>query len=265
MIPRAHLTHWRSKAPWPADAQVEQDLVLSRALVELFQDSALADSLAFRGGTALHKLCFAQPGRYSEDLDFVQRTSGPIGPIFDAIRRRLEPWLGAARTSHGQGTAAIVYRFDTTSLPVQRMRVKIEIQTREHFAVFGARNLPFVVESPWFSGAVEIPSFALEELLATKLRALYQRKKGRDLYDLELALTSLAVDDAQVVACLAHYLAHSRTRITRAAFEANMEDKLADPAFVKDVAPLLRDPESYDAGRAAQLVRERLLARLPGE
>lgn len=237
---------------------------MSRALVELFQDSMLAGALAFRGGTALHKLCFPEPGRYSEDLDFVQRIAGPIGPIFDAIRNRLGPWLGTPRTSHGPGTAAIVYRFETTSIPVQPMRVKIEIQTREHFAVFGARHLPFAVESPWFRGSAEIPSFTLEELLATKLRALYQRTKGRDLYDLELALTSLKVDDARVVSCLERYLAHSGTRITRAAFESNLEDKLTDPAFLQDVAPLLRDPDGYDAGRAAQLVRGRLLVRLSG-
>ena len=65
MIPRAHLTAWRAKAPWPSDAQVEQDLVVSRALVELFRDSFLAKSVAFRGGTALHKLFLPQAGRYS--------------------------------------------------------------------------------------------------------------------------------------------------------------------------------------------------------
>ena len=73
MIPRAHITHWRQIAPWPSDAQVEQDLVLSRAIVELFSDPHIASALAFRGGTALHKLVFETPGRYSEDIDLVQR------------------------------------------------------------------------------------------------------------------------------------------------------------------------------------------------
>jgi hypothetical protein len=56
MIPRAHITDWRSQAPWPTDAQVEQDLVLTRALTEIFIRSAVANAVAFRGGTALHKL-----------------------------------------------------------------------------------------------------------------------------------------------------------------------------------------------------------------
>lgn len=56
MIPRAYITAWRSEAPWPLDSQVEQDLVLSRALADIFSHPGLMNELAFRGGTALHKL-----------------------------------------------------------------------------------------------------------------------------------------------------------------------------------------------------------------
>jgi len=72
LIPRAHVTAWRASAPWPTDAQIEQDLVLSRALVEMFSRLAVAETVAFRGGSALHKLFLKQPGRYSEDIDLVQ-------------------------------------------------------------------------------------------------------------------------------------------------------------------------------------------------
>ena len=68
MIPRAHITAWRSKAPWSTDAQVEQDLVICRAVVDLFSDELLAREVAFRGGTALHKLHFNPPGRYSAPI-----------------------------------------------------------------------------------------------------------------------------------------------------------------------------------------------------
>ncbi|MBI5488028.1 MAG: nucleotidyl transferase AbiEii/AbiGii toxin family protein [Deltaproteobacteria bacterium] len=79
MIPRANVTAWRARAPWPADEQVEQDLVLSRALVAMFRHPGVAGGLAFRGGTALHKLYLAPAARYSEDIDLVQRDAGPIG------------------------------------------------------------------------------------------------------------------------------------------------------------------------------------------
>jgi hypothetical protein len=48
VIPFDYITEWRAEAPWIDDAQVEQDLVISRALVEIFKHPALADSLALR-------------------------------------------------------------------------------------------------------------------------------------------------------------------------------------------------------------------------
>lgn len=97
MIPRANITAWRSNAPWSTDAQVEQDLVISRGLVEIYSDPFLASSLAFRGGTALHKLYLSPAARYSEDIDLVQIDAGAIGPVITAMRSRLDPWLGEPR------------------------------------------------------------------------------------------------------------------------------------------------------------------------
>lgn len=99
MIPRANITAWRKTAPWPDNSQVEQDLVITRALVELFARPTVAEQAVFRGGTALHKLFFFPPGRYSEDIDLVQRTAGPIGPLVDEIRAVLDPWLGPPNAS----------------------------------------------------------------------------------------------------------------------------------------------------------------------
>ena len=56
MIPQAYITEWANFVPWQTDEQVEQDLAICRALVEIFSDDYLASKLAFRGGTALHKL-----------------------------------------------------------------------------------------------------------------------------------------------------------------------------------------------------------------
>ena len=50
MIQQAYITAWRAVAPWQDDAQVEQDLVLSRAVVAIFQQPDLAKQVALRGG-----------------------------------------------------------------------------------------------------------------------------------------------------------------------------------------------------------------------
>lgn len=44
--------------------------------------------------------------------------------------------------------------------------------------------------SGWFSGEVDVTTYSLEELIGTKLRALYRRRKGRDLYDLWVVLNT---------------------------------------------------------------------------
>lgn len=265
MIPRAHVTAWRASAPWPTDAQVEQDLVLSRALVEIFSLSAVAELIAFRGGSALHKLFLKQPGRYSEDIDLVQIAEGPIGPAIDTIRSTLDSWLGKPRRNQTQGRFTMLYRFETTSRPVQMMRLKVEINTREHFTVFGLYQPLFNIRNPWFAKQININTYRIEELLGTKLRALYQRKKGRDLYDLWLALTSLKIDDRKVVRCFERYLEHEGISISRAQFEKNMAAKLKDPAFLGDIDPLLPAGVQYDTGNAGVVIQERLIARLRGE
>ncbi len=265
MIPRAQVTAWRSHAPWPTDAQVEQDLILSRALVELFVNETVTETVAFRGGTALHKLFFPVPGRYSEDIDLVQITAGPIGPILSAIRTTLDPWLGEPKRKQSQGRVTMIYRFETTTRPIQPLRLKVEINTREHFTVLGIPRRPFQVDSPWFSGQAEIGIYEIEELLGTKMRALYQRKKGRDLYDLWLTLTSLEVDDAKVVDCFQSYLKHEGLSVSRAEFEENMDGKLQNRSFLEDIEPLLPTGVSYDVAQAGALVGQRLIVKLPGE
>ena len=72
MIETFYLDEWRQQRPWPRLLQVEQDLLISRVLVELYQCPKIRETLVFRGGTALNKLYFNPPMRYSEDIDLVQ-------------------------------------------------------------------------------------------------------------------------------------------------------------------------------------------------
>ena len=147
MIPQAYINEWRSTAPWLTEAQAEQDLILSRAIIEIFSAPLLKKSLAFRGGTALHKLFIQPPARYSEDIDLVQIEEGAIGPIFEALRNQLNPWLGIPKWKLKDGRATFIYRFESESYPITPMRLKIEINTREHFSVLGLENKSFEVNN----------------------------------------------------------------------------------------------------------------------
>lgn len=215
MIPQAYITAWRASAPWADDAQVEQDLVLSRALVELFAGRNLQCTLALRGGTALNKLFLESPARYSEDIDLVQVQAGAIGPVIDGIRALLDPWLGEPKRSASQGNMTLVYRFESEVPPVRMLRLKVETNTREHFTVLGLQQKPFEVKNPWFTGTAEVLTYDINELLGTKLRALYQRRKGRDLFDLWLCLEHGMLKVDEVIRCFSQYMqaeAHSVSR-----------------------------------------------------
>jgi predicted nucleotidyltransferase component of viral defense system len=265
MIPHAYITEWRSVAPWATDAQTEQDLVISRALVALFQDGELSEQLAFRGGTALYKLYLTPAARYSEDIDLVQVKDAPSGRLLDAIHARLDSWLGKPRYKQGEGCTSLYYRFETEIEPVTAARLKVEISTREHFSVFPIEQKLFHVRSRWYSGEAHIPTYALDELLGTKLRALYQRKKGRDLFDQWYAAQHAEVDPDRVVACMLEYLHKEKLSVTRAEFERNLHEKMRDPTFGNDIRPLLSAAIEYDATVAADHVFHTILARLPGE
>lgn len=265
MIPQAAIHAWRSSAPWAMDVQVEQDLVLSRILVEMFQDEALAKQVSFRGGTALHKLFLAPAARYSEDIDLVQLKAGPIGPALNAIRSRLDGWLGAPSWKQGQGRVTLYYRFDVEGQADLRKKLKIEINTREHTPFKELTRVEFAVHNLWFDGVAEIPTYSLDELLGTKLRALYQRKKGRDLFDLWEAGRRLSVDSEAVVRCMLHYLAHEGRTVSRAEFEINLEAKRGDALFRRDMEPLLATGRAWDFDAALAFVLETFVARLPGE
>ena len=265
MIPRDYITEWRSQAPWVQDIQVEQDLVICRALVEIFSHPVLVEALAFRGGTALYKLYLKPAARYSEDIDLVQKRAAPAGPVMEALRSVLEPWLGIPRWKQTEGRVTLVYRFESEDAPPINMKLKVEINSREHFAVHGFTRLPFSVKSRWFEGRCEIPTYELDELLGTKLRALYQRKKGRDLFDLALALEQGRASPERIVDAFSAYMKEGGHHVTRAQFERNIHEKLSDRQFTADIGPLLATGRSWDIAAAANAVNKVLIERLSGD
>ena len=265
MIPMQYITEWRNRVPWQDDAIVEQDLLMSRALTEIFQNDHLYQALAFRGGTALHKLYFDPAGRYSEDLDFVQVKPGPIGETFDNIRNVLDPWLGKPQRKLKEGRANLYYRYQQEGKTAINMRLKIEINTREHFSVMPYQSIPFNIDSQWYKGAANINSFQFNELIATKFRALYQRKKGRDLFDIWLASQNSQFSASDIQKCFYEYMAFENKNISRAEFENNLLLKLQDPVFVTDIEPLLSQNSNWNVKNAYTVVHKALIVKLHGK
>jgi predicted nucleotidyltransferase component of viral defense system len=158
----------------------------------------------------------------------------------------------------------IIYRFDAEFTPSIKLRLKVETNTREHFTVLGLQQFPFEVKSSWFEGSCNLTTYRLEELLGTKLRALYQRRKGRDLYDIYIALIQKQYLDLDaLIQSYREYMQFSVDKPpTQREYILNMEAKMNDPEFLGDTTALLRPDIPYDPQEAYDIVKTRLIERI---
>ncbi|MDR2450153.1 MAG: nucleotidyl transferase AbiEii/AbiGii toxin family protein [Prevotellaceae bacterium] len=262
MIPKTAITEWTNTVPWVDMQQVEQDLIICRAIVAIYSDDFLATHLAFRGGTALHKLYLSPQSRYSEDIDLVQIQPGNVGIIFDKLRDALM-FLGRPVVKQKNSNNTMVFRVESTFPPVSPIRLKIEINCKEHVSVLGLIKKPFEVRSQWFNGVCLVTTYQLDELAGTKLRALYQRKKGRDLFDLQQALESPCLNSDNVVKCYYQYISFSDGESpSKSIYEANIAEKMKKDSFLNDTQTLLRPTLTFSPYKAYEMVKKALIEKL---
>ena len=251
MIPKPYIAKWQEYAPWKEFSQIEQDLIISRTLIEIFSDEYLRENLAFRGGTALHKLYLNPAPRYSEDIDLVQIKPGPIKPIMERIGEVVTFFEEKRATQvRGHGAKAL-YRF-TSEYEEIRMRLKLEINCKEHFNVLDWIDFPFEVASEWFTGKAEIRTDNINELLGTKLRALYQRSKGRDLFDIDYSRRNIDLNLEQITNCFKEYTSFTTGKKPpgRKEFLLNIGEKENSAEFTGDMEALLRPEINYNQNEA---------------
>lgn len=262
MIPKPYIAKWQEQAPWKDFAQVEQDLIISRALNAIFSDDFLKENLAFRGGTALHKLYLNPAPRYSEDIDLVQIKEGSIGDILDKIDEVINFFEDRRKVKQKANNNTIIYRFKSEHEEIPS-KLKIEINCREHFNVLDLNKIEHKIENDWFSGEAGIITYQLNELLGTKLRALYQRKKGRDLFDLYYASQNSHLDYDQIIDCYNEYMNFAVDHTpTKKVFLNNIELKEKDPDFTGDMEALLRTGIEYNPADAFDWIKTELIEKM---
>ncbi|MEM7174254.1 MAG: nucleotidyl transferase AbiEii/AbiGii toxin family protein [Bacteroidota bacterium] len=263
MILQETLAKERQKRNWKFLYQVEQDILLDRALVSMYQNEHIQNTLVFRGGTALNKLFIDPAARFSEDLDFVQLKPAPIGITLDAIRKCMEWFLKDSaqirpRINIGRGGVKILYTF-TNIDGTEAGKLKIEINTKEHFHVAPLKRMDFATSSEYFKGRATIVAYSIDELMGTKLRALYQRRKGRDLFDIWYVLSNNLVDMERVIHIFHKYNEYNGINITRKMFTQNILDKQNSTDFRADIRPLLSPKNPYSFDMAFDYVLEKVL------
>lgn len=262
MIPKPNIAKWQEQAPWKDFAQIEQDLIISRALVAIFSDEFLKENLAFRGGTALHKLYLNPAPRYSEDIDLVQIKEGSIGDILDKINEAIDFFEERRKVKQKANNNTIIYKFNSEHEEIP-LKLKVEINCREHFNVLDLNKIEHDMENDWFSGKADITTYQLSELLGTKLRALYQRKKGRDLFDLYYASQNSDLNYDQIIHCYNEYMSFAVDRTpTKKEFLNNIELKEEDSDFIGDMEALLRKELEYDQKEAFKWIKTDLIEKM---
>jgi predicted nucleotidyltransferase component of viral defense system len=280
MIPitRQDILAHQTVVPWSTQHQIEQDLLLCRAMAALFDDSFLSTQIAMRGGTLLHKVHLAPPSRYSEDIDLVAVGSRPAEHIRRAVRRVLADVLGMPKISVWDTiTLAIrntvkpsrvlrmTYSIRSIMEPGRSLDIVVEANVTERKPHRSVVEIPF--SFPFRSETVQtrIKGYDIHEMLGTKMRALFQRRRGRDLFDLYWALTKSEspIDPASVIESFQHYMKQEGTRASRAEFIGILESHLKDRGFCSDTESLIRHEISYVPQVAGNYIVTHLLSRLP--
>lgn len=256
MITRQAIIEWAETAPWMDMRQVEQDLIIARSLTEIFRDEFLASHLAFRGGTALHRLFMKPPVRYSEDIDLVQTTQEPIGPVLNKLREALS-FLGKPTIKQKTSNNTLLFKTESTYPPESPIKLKVEINCKEHFSVKGFKTVSYEIENSWYSGKCDILTYDFNELIGTKIRALYQRRKGRDLFDLYRASSYPQLNVEAALNCFHQYMSFSGGHIPSGAdYLLNLDEKMGNRLFTGDMEGLLRPGFEYNPSEAYVTVKD---------
>ena len=277
-ITRQDILAHQAIVPWAAQYQVEQDLLLCRSMVALFDDKFLSSQIAMRGGTLLHKAHLAPPSRYSEDIDLVVVGARPEGHIRRAIRRVLTDVLGDPKASlwgsirlalrnavRPSRVLQMTYSLPSIIEPGRMLDIVVEANVTERKSHRAVLEIPF--SFPFRDKPVQtrIKGYDIHEMLGTKMRAMFQRKRGRDLFDLYWALTKSPkpVDPAAIIESFQHYMKQEGTTAGRGEFIAILDAHLKDRGFCSDTEPLLHSGIIYDPQAAGSYIKTRLLKLLP--
>ncbi|MCO5290375.1 MAG: nucleotidyl transferase AbiEii/AbiGii toxin family protein [Chitinophagaceae bacterium] len=201
--------------------------------------------------------------RYSEDIDLVQIRPEPIKETIQQLQKILS-FLGKPNVTPKKDNNTIYYKYESEFPPVQILKLKVETNCREHFSVLGWKKKEFEIQSSYFIGKCDLTTYKLEELLGTKLRALYQRRKGRDLFDLWKALTTANSDTDLIIQCYKEYMRYSLDKPipTKKEFLLNLERKKTDSEFLGDTVGLLRPNDKYNQDEAFEVVIEKLVEKM---
>jgi predicted nucleotidyltransferase component of viral defense system len=283
MIEAREQQFWETQVQWSTQQMIEQDYLICQAVDRIFSDRFLRQHVAMRGGTVLHKSHLAPASRYSEDIDLVLVTEDRRpGHIRKALVRVLAPLLGAPSESWtGPVQLAIrnllsksqIIRLTWRYSPIQpgqaMSKLKVEVNVNEHQSVFNRVSVDMTVPSGNETiKKIQVPSYDLNEMLATKIRALLQRDHGRDLFDLWRAWQVSEIGDcdpldfSKIGSAFRHYMVQEGTTLTQNEIADELNIRMKSNKFLNDMNGYLPLGAAYSPTDACDVFNKFYLPHL---
>lgn len=232
----------------------EHDYRRSHLLHDIYSNNLLRERLLLKGGTAINKLHLKDLSRLSVDLDFNQ--TGPKDEVLGEAKRIRETLVEIASKQDQSYKIDFEPRYEQTTIHLRYTSVtglqpaqpiKIEVSHIERFPILRTVNKDLTIYD--LGTSASIGTYRIEELLATKLRALYDRMKGRDLYDLALSF-SLVRDKTALRKMFLYYFYRDRKVFNPKKFF----DKVSGSTYEDDVSGFIRSHSKFDLDGAKKEV-----------
>lgn len=221
---------------------------MSLLAIRVAQYPKLSDALAWRGGTALHKLHLETARRYSEDLDYVLVSGASHTTVVRSLKAVAGDLGMVCDRDEVSDTRVKVWAHVEVPAAGGEVRIKFEVNCADADPCMELLRVMHDVRTRAWDEKAYILTYRPPELIGTKVRALAQRRKGRDLWDLWLARRLLSIDDEALAGAANHYLAHED--ITPTELRRRLAAHRRDPDFGRDVELLTGGVEAgFDVDR----------------
>ena len=233
----------------------EHDYRITHLIHAIYSNEFLAQRLLLKGGSAINKFYLGELSRLSVDLDFnhsgskeevLEDAKEVRSSIIDTIKNHDSSYATNYDHSYEQTTVRAKYNA-VAGEAVQP--IKIEISHVERFPILGSLTKGLALDT---GESIKVGTYSLEELLATKLRALYDRLKARDVYDLYMAY-DLLKDKTALRKMFLYYFYRDRKVFTPKIFFK----KLSENTYEDDVSGFIRPTVNFDLEEAKNEVIEK--------
>jgi len=251
------LKNWADEQGFADLTLTELDYRLTKTLEMIYQDSFLSERLYLKGGTVINKVYLGESSRLSVDLDF--NHIGQKEQVLkerQTIRERIVNLLKKQDSSYSvrwkrrypQTTIKAKYK----TLSGQSQRLKVEISHIERFPIL--KSVKQRLKTP--TGQVSITTYQLEELTATKLRAFFERLKGRDVYDLHF-IFKLGLQKVVTRKMFLYYFYRSRKVFNPKIHYKDLAMRYSSDKYVDDVTNFINPKVKFSLKEASnQIIKD---------